>query len=88
MKKYEIREYKNKGNSLVTYYIDDNEYNQYKNLLFSQGIINSVSIFGDHNFYFSNNAINLIKYNKSLIELNNLLFFIIYGLILTINHLY
>ena len=71
MKKYKIIEYKNKGNSLVTYYIDDNEYNQYKNLLFSQGIINSVSIFGDHNFYFSFKAIDLIKYNKSLIELNN-----------------
>ena len=71
MKKYEIREYKNKRNSLVTYYIDDNQYNQYKNLFFSQGIINSVSLFGDHNFYFSFKAIDLIKYNKSLIELNN-----------------
>ena len=51
MKKYEIIEYKNRVNSLVTHYIDDNEYKQYKNLLFSKGIIHSVSVFGVHNFF-------------------------------------
>jgi len=71
LKKYKIIEYKNKKTSFVTYYSDDKDYNQYKNLLLSQGIINSKNIYGDHNFYFSRNTNDLIKYNKSFLELNN-----------------
>jgi hypothetical protein len=71
MKKYKIIEYKNKKNSIITYYNDDTEYYRFKNIFFSQGAISSVNLYADHNFFFSYQAIDLMKKNKSLIELNN-----------------
>jgi len=70
-KKHKIIEYKNNINSFLTYYMDDKEYKQYKYLLLSQGVISSDSLYSDNNFYFSVKAIDLMRYNKSLLGLNS-----------------
>ena len=71
IKKYKIVDYKNKKNSYITYYSDNRELEQYKYLLFKQGLINSDSIFGDNNFYFTLKTTKLLKYNKSFVLLNH-----------------
>lgn len=69
-KKYKIIEYKNKLNSFMTYYMDDNEYKLYEGLLFSQGIIRSYSIYSDNNFFITRRTNNLIKHKKQLLRIN------------------
>lgn len=71
IEKYKIVDYKNKKNSYITYYSDNRELEQYKYLLFKQGLINSDSIFGDNNFYFTLKTTKLLKYNKSFVLLNH-----------------
>ena len=61
IKKYKIIEYKNKLNSFITYYMDDDEYKLYEDLFFSQGIIRSDSIYSDNNFFITRRTTNLIK---------------------------
>ena len=64
--KYKIIHYKNKKNSFITYYRDDQEYKQYEKLLFFQGIIKSYNIYSDNNIYFSVITNELVKKNKLL----------------------
>ena len=74
VKKHKIIEYKNHKNSFMTFYSsrsDGNIYQQYTNLLVSQGIIKSNNIYGDNNFFLSQSVMRLIKYNKSIFEFNN-----------------
>ena len=68
---YKIINYKNKKSSFVTYYNGDEEYDQYEKLLSEQGLIKSLNIFGDNNFFFTKRAINLINKNSTLMKLNN-----------------
>lgn len=73
-KKYKIIKYKNHRNSFVTFFSPVSEggiYQQYTKLLESQGIIKCNNIYSDNNFFFSQYAIYLIRYNKSIFELNN-----------------
>ena len=69
-KKYKIIEYKNKLNSFITYYMDDNEYKLYEDLFFSQGIIRSDCIYSDNNFFITRRTTNLIKNKKQLLRIN------------------
>ena len=50
--------------------MDNNEYKLYKDLLFSQDIINSDNIYSDNNFIITGRTINLIKNKKQLMEIN------------------
>ena len=58
IKKYKIIEYQNYINYFITYYMDNNEYKLYKDLLFSQGIINSDNIYSDNNFIITGETTN------------------------------
>ena len=64
--KYKIIYYENKNNSFITYYKDDQEYKQYEDLLFFQGIIKSYNIYSDNNIYFSIVINESTKRNKLL----------------------
>ena len=68
---YDIIEYKNKKNYFVTYYMGDEEYEQYEDLLEQHGVIKSVNAFADNNFYFSKRSLSLIKKYKDIMNLNN-----------------
>ena len=70
IKKYKIIEYKNKLNSFITYYMDDDEYKLYEDLFFSQGIIRSDCIYSDNNFFITRRITNLIKNKKQLLRIN------------------
>ena len=68
---YDIIEYKNTKNFFVTYYMGDEEYEQYEHLLAKHGIIKSVDAFADNNFYLSKRCLSLIKKYKDNMKLNN-----------------
>ena len=68
---YDIIEYKNKKNYFVTYYMGDEEYEQYEDLLEQHGVIKSVNAFADNNFYFSKRSLSLIKKYKDIMNINN-----------------
>ena len=68
---YKIILSKIKSNYNITYFTDDYKYNQYKDLLFSNGLINSNNIFGDNNLILSRNAIKLLKKNKTKMITNS-----------------
>ena len=68
---YDIIQYKNRKNFFVTYYMGDEEYEQYENLLAQHEIIKSINALGDSNFYLGKRCINLIKKNRNLMKLNN-----------------
>ena len=68
---YNIIDYKNKKNYFVTYYMGDEEYEQYEKLLAKHGLIKSVNVFADNNFFFSKRALSLIKKYKDIMKLNN-----------------
>ena len=66
-----IINYKNSRNSFVTYYMDDEEYFQYEELLSEQGIIRSHNIFGDNNFYLSKRIMKKLRNNRKLFKINS-----------------
>ena len=68
---YSIIEYKNKKSFFVTYYMGDEEYEQYEDLLAEHGIIKSIDAFADNNFYLSKRCLSLIKKYKDSMKLNN-----------------
>ncbi len=59
--KYEIIDFKNKKNSFVTYYLGDEEYEQYEELFSEHNLIKSENFFGDNNLFLSKVIINLMK---------------------------
>ena len=63
--------YKNTKNSFVTYYSDDHDYDQFDGLLAEHGIIKSDDIYGEHNFFLSKKAVNLIKDKKEFFKVDN-----------------
>ena len=69
--KYNIIEYKNKKKSFVTYYMGDDEYEQYEELLTNHSLIKSDNIYGDNNFFLSKRAVNLLRKNSKFFNLNN-----------------
>lgn len=70
-KQYDIRDYQNKKSSFVTYYNGDEEYFKYETILSQHGLIKSVNIYADNNFFFSKYAVSLIKKNSTFMKLNN-----------------
>ena len=68
--KYEIIDFKNKKNSFVTYYLGDEEYEQYEELFSEHNLIKSENFFGDNNFFLSKGIINLMKKNKNILQNN------------------
>ena len=68
--KYEIIDFKNKKNSFVTYYLGDEEYEQYEELFSEHNLIKSENFFGDNNLFLSKGIINLMKKNKSILQNN------------------
>ena len=53
-----------------SYFTDDNNYKQYKDLFRSHGFEKSKNIFDEHNLILSKNAMKLIKENRTLMKLN------------------
>ena len=68
---YNIIDYKNTKNSFVTYYMGDEEYEQYIELFSNHGLIKSDNIYADHNFFLSKRALSLVRRNISLMNINN-----------------
>ena len=68
---YDIIEYENKKHYFVTYYLGDEEYEQYETLLAQHGLIKSITALADNNFYFSKRCLSLIKKYKDFMKLNN-----------------
>ena len=67
---YDIEKYKNKKNSFVTYYMGDDEYEQYQDLFSNHGLIKSENIFGDNNLYLSKRSVNLMRQNSKILNVN------------------
>ena len=67
---YNIIEFKNKKKSFVTYYMGDDEYEQYEDLLSNHSLIKSESIFADNNFYLSKRAVNLFRKSSKILNAN------------------
>ena len=67
---YNIIEYKNKKNSFVTYYMGDEEYEQYEDLFSNHSLIKSENLFGDNNFYLSKRSVNLMRKNSKILNVN------------------
>ena len=68
--KYEIIEYQNKKNSFVTYYMNDEEYEQYEELFSNHNLIKSENLFGDNNLFLNKRVVNLLKSNKAILKNN------------------
>ena len=68
--KYKIITYINKMNSFVTYYLDDNIYKPYEDILSKNGLIKSENIYGDNNIFLSYKAFKLISENNTMIKNN------------------
>ena len=69
---YNIKNYKNKRNSYVTYYLGDEEYYQYEKYLDNLGLIRSKEIYADNNFFLSKRAVNLLRNSGSSYNINSL----------------
>ena len=68
--KYKIIEYENKKNSFVTYYMNDEEYEQYEELFSRHNLIKSENLFGDNNLFLNKRVVNLLKSNKAILKNN------------------
>ena len=68
--RYDIEKYKNKKNSFMTYYMGDDEYEQYQDLFSNHGLIKSENIFGDNNLYLSKRSVNLMRQNSKILNVN------------------